>query len=81
MLTKKALVRRNALHMVKHRAKAAGLTSKLSNRSFRATGITALIAGGGKIDRAQKLAGDGSTKTTQLYIHTHDDITLDEVER
>ena len=55
-LTKNPLRRDNALPMVKRRAMAAGLTSKLCNHSFRATGITAFIAGGRTVDKARQMA-------------------------
>jgi len=80
-LTKNALRRENALPMVKRRAMAAGLTSRLCNHSFRATGITAYMTGGGTIDKARLMAAHASTKTTELYNRTGDEITLDEVER
>ncbi|MDG3008313.1 tyrosine-type recombinase/integrase [Paludisphaera mucosa] len=80
-LAVKPLGRKNAWDMVKRRALAAGLTHKLCNHSFRATGITAYIAGGGTVEKAQKMAGHASTKTTELYNRTDDEITLDEVER
>lgn len=80
-LTGKSLRRGDAWQMVKKRAAAAGLTHKLCNHSFRATGITAFIAAGGTIEKAQQIAGHASTKTTQLYNRTHDEITLDEIER
>ena len=80
-LTGSPLGRKNAWDMVKRRALAAGLTNRLCNHSFRATGITAYIAGGGTVEKAQKMAGHASSKTTQLYNRVDDDITLDEVER
>lgn len=80
-LTEKPLRRGNALEMVKKRAAKAGLTDRLCNHSFRATGITAFIAGGGTVDKARQMAAHASTKTTELYNRTGDEITLDEVER
>ncbi len=80
-LSEKPLQRRKALEMVKRRAAAAGLTERLCNHSFRATGITAFIAGGGTVDKARQMAAHASTKTTELYNRTGDEITLDEVER
>ena len=76
-----SLQRNDAWAMVKRRAAGAGLTHKLCNHSFRATGITAFIAAGGDIDKARQIAGHASTKTTQLYNRTSDEITLDEIER
>lgn len=75
------LQRNDAWAMVKRRAAACGLTHKLCNHSFRATGITAFIAAGGTVEKAQQIAGHASTKTTQIYNRTSDEITLDEIER
>ncbi|WP_165074804.1 tyrosine-type recombinase/integrase [Paludisphaera rhizosphaerae] len=80
-LNAKPLRRNNAWEMVKRRAAEVGLTHKLCNHSFRATGITAFIAAGGTIEKAQQIAGHASSKTTQLYNRTSDEITLDEIER
>ncbi len=79
-LSEKLLERRKALEMVKKRALAAGLRDRLCNHSFRATGITAFIAGGGTVDKARMMAAHASTKTTELPNRTGDEITLDEVE-
>jgi integrase/recombinase XerD len=51
------------------------------NHTFRATGITACLENGGSIEHAQQIANHESPKTTKLYDHTSDQITLDEVER
>lgn len=75
------LDRRNAWDMVKRRAKAAGLSDRLCNHSFRATGITAYLENGGTLEHAQQIAAHESPKTTKLYDRTSDQITLDEIER
>ena len=49
--------------------------------TFRATGITAYLENGGTIENAQAIAAHESPRTTKLYDHTSDEITLDEVER
>ena len=49
--------------------------------TFRATGITAYLEGGGSLENAQAMAAHESPRTTKLYDHTGDEITLDEVER
>ena len=67
--------------MVKRRALAAGLSQTTCNHTFRATGITAYLQGGGTIENAQAIANHESPKTTKLYDRTGDQITLDEVER
>jgi site-specific recombinase XerD len=80
-LTDRALRRNNALDMVKRRAVAAGLSKRVCNHTFRATGITAYLEAGGTIEKAQMIAAHESPKTTKLYDRTSDQITLDEVER
>jgi site-specific recombinase XerD len=80
-LTGRAMDRRDVLKMVKRRACAAGLPEEISCHTFRATGITDYLANGGTLDKAAAIAGHASTKTTQLYDRTDDDLTLDEIER
>ena len=71
----------NAYAMVRRRAAAAGLATKIGTHSFRATGITAYLKSGGTLENAAVMANHASTRTTQLYDRSHDDISLDEVER
>ena len=80
-LTDRALRRNNALDMVKRRATAAGLSKRVCNHTFRATGITAYLEAGGTIEKAQQIAAHESPKTTKLYDRTSDQISLDEIER
>lgn len=80
-LTDRALRRNNALDMVKRRAAAAGLSKRVCNHTFRATGITAYLEAGGTIEKAQQIAAHESPKTTKLYDRTEDQISLDEIER
>jgi integrase len=67
--------------MVRRRAAAAGLATKIGNHTFRATGITAYLKAGGTLENAAAMANHASTRTTQLYDRRRDDISLDEVER
>ena len=67
--------------MVKRRAKRAGLDSKVTSHSFRASGITAYLDNGGTIEKAQKIAAHESPRTTKLYDRTSDQLTLDEIEK
>ncbi|WP_175946712.1 tyrosine-type recombinase/integrase [Caballeronia sp. BCC1704] len=71
----------NAYAMVRRRALAAGIGTKIGNHTFRATGITAYLKNGGTLENAAAMANHASTRTTQLYDRRHDDISLDEVER
>ncbi len=80
-LTSARLTRREALAMVKRRALAAGLGERVCNHSFRATGITAYLDGGGTLEHAQAIAAHESPRTTKLYDRTSDVLTVEEVER
>lgn len=71
----------NAYAMVRRRAVAAGIATKIGNHTFRATGITAYLKNGGTLENAAAMANHASTRTTQLYDRRRDDINLDEVER
>lgn len=81
-LTERALDRREALAMIKRRAKKAGLHwQRICNHSFRATGITNYMANGGRLDVAQRWANHADPRTTGLYDHSQDKVSLEEVER
>lgn len=80
-ITERGLTRNDALRMIKRRARAAGLSPKISCHTFRATGITAYLENGGTIENAQAIAAHESPRTTKLYDRTSDEITLDEIER
>ncbi|MEM8944770.1 MAG: tyrosine-type recombinase/integrase [Planctomycetota bacterium] len=80
-LTNRRMSRHDAWYMIKRRAAAAGLRLAISNHSFRATGITNYMDKGGDLKKARDMANHASTKTTAIYDHSGDDITLDEVER
>lgn len=80
-LTATPLPQANAYAMVRRRAKAASIATRISNHSFRATGITAYLKNGGTLEKAAQMANHASTRTTQLYDRRSDDVSLDEVER
>lgn len=67
--------------MVRRRAKKAGIATRIGNHTFRATGITAYLEGGGDLETAAAMANHASTRTTQLYDRRPDKLTLDEIER
>ena len=67
--------------MIQRRAIAAGIKTKISCRSFRATGITTYLQNGGKLEVAQQMAGHESARTTGLYDRRNDSVALDEMER
>ena len=80
-LSATALPQANAYAMVRRRAIAAGINTKIGNHTFRATGITAYLKNGGALENAALMANHASTRTTQLYGRRRDEISLDEVER
>jgi integrase len=80
-LTRTVLPQRNAHAMIRRRAAAAGIATKLGNHRFRATGITAYLKNGGTLEKAAAMANHASTRTTQLYDRRRDEVSLDEVER
>lgn len=76
-----SLPQANAHMMIQRRALAAGIRTKVSAHSFRATGITTYLQNGGKLEVAQQMAGHESARTTGLYDRRNDSVALDEVER
>jgi integrase len=80
-LTRTPLPQANAHAMIRRRAAATGIATKLGNHSFRATGITAYLKNGGTFERAAAMANHAPTRTTQLYDRRGDQASLDEVER
>lgn len=81
LMTLRAMTRNDAFRMIKRRARAAGLSARSCCHTFRATGITEYMRNGGTIEKAAAIAAHSSTRTTQLYNRTNDDVTLDEIER
>jgi len=71
----------DAYRMIRRRAKAAGIHTRIGNHTFRATGITAYLRNGGRLEIAQQIAAHESSRTTGLYDRRGDDVSLDEVER
>jgi site-specific recombinase XerD len=67
--------------IIQRRAKAAGITTRAGNHTFRATGVTAYLKNGGTLERAAQVANHASTRTTQLYDRRAEEVTLDDVER
>ncbi len=72
---------RRAYAMIQRRAKSGGITTRVGNHTFRATGVTAYLKNGGTLERAAQMANHASTRTTQLYDRRAEEVTLDEVER
>ncbi len=80
-LTGNPLPQANAYAMIQRRAKSGGITTRVGNHAFRATGVTAYLKNGGTLERAAQMANHASTRTTQLYDRRTESVTLDEVER
>jgi integrase/recombinase XerD len=55
--------------------------AEIGCHTFRATGITAYLKNGGRLEVAQQMAGHESSRTTGLYDRRGEEISLDEVER
>ncbi|WP_336975219.1 tyrosine-type recombinase/integrase [Sphingobium aromaticiconvertens] len=80
-LSQTPLSQPDAHAMVRRRAQAAGIKTRIGNHSCRATGITTYLKNGGTLENAAAMANHASTRTTQIYDRRRDEITLAEVER
>ncbi len=77
----RSLFQSDILRMVKLRGKAIGLPESICCHTFRATGITAYLDNGGRIEKAQAIAAHASPRTTKLYDRTSDVLALEEIEK
>ena len=80
-LTDKPMSRFDAWAMIRRRALAAWLDADICCHTFRATGFTAFMRNGGRLEVAQDIAGHADARTTKLYDRSRDRVTLDEIER
>jgi integrase len=80
-LTTNPLFQQDAHRIIRRRAKAAGIETRIGNHTFRATSITAYLKNSGKLQVAQQIANHESPRTTKLYDRRQDEISLDEIER
>ncbi len=80
-LTGNAMLQPDVWRMIRKRALAAGIKTEIGCHTFRATGITAYLKNGGKLEVAQQMAAHESSRTTGLYDRRNDEVSLDEVER
>jgi site-specific recombinase XerD len=80
-LSERPLARDEAFDMIRRRARAAEIETKINCHTFRATGITIYLSNGGTLEKAQQMAAHESPRTTKLYDRTSDVVSLDEVER
>jgi len=80
-LTANSLLQSDVWRMIRRRALAAGVKTEIGCHTFRATGITAYLKNGGRLEIAQQMAAHESARTTGLYDRRSDEVSLDEVER
>jgi site-specific recombinase XerD len=80
-LSERPMTQTDVYRMIGRRAAAAGIRTKIGCHSFRATGITQYLKGGGRLEVAQQMANHESARTTGLYDRRNDQVSLDEVER
>ena len=80
-LTGNPLLQSDVWRMIRRRALAAGIKTEIGCHTFRATGITAYLKNGGRLEIAQQMAAHESSRTTGLYDRRSDEVSLDEVER
>jgi site-specific recombinase XerD len=80
-LTGNPMLQSDVWRMIRRRALAAGIRTEIGCHTFRATGITAYLKNGGRLEVAQQMAAHESARTTGLYDRRSDEVSLDEVER
>lgn len=80
-LTETPLLQSDVWRMIRRRAAQAGIQTEIGCHTFRATGITAYLKNGGRLEIAQQMAAHESSRTTGLYDRRNDEVSLDEVER
>ena len=79
-LSARRMSRVDVFRMIKRRVKTVGL-GEANCHTFRATGITAYLLNGGTLERAQRIAGHESPRTTKLYDRTADEVTIEDIEK
>jgi site-specific recombinase XerD len=80
-LTQRPMSQKDVHRMIRKRAADAEIKTQIGCHTCRATGITAYLKNGGKLEIAQQMANHESPRTTSLYDRRDDEISLDEVER
>lgn len=71
----------DVFRMIGRRARAAGIDTEVCGHTFRASGITIYLLGGGTVENAQAMAAHESPRATKLYDRRNDSVSLDEAER
>ena len=80
-LTTNPMAQADVYRMIRRRAYAAGIKTRIGNHTFRATGITQYLRNGGRRELAQQMAAHESPRTTALYDRRDEEAAVDEVER
>src|ERR1017187_8694416 len=80
-LTTNPLAQADVYRMIRRRAFAAGIKTRIGNHTFRATGITQYLRNGGRRELAQQMEAHESPRTTALYDRRDEEAAVDEVER
>ncbi len=80
-LADRPMLQPDVWRMIRRRSAQAGIETEIGCHTFRATGITAYLKNGGKLEIAQQMAAHESSRTTGLYDRRNDEVSLDEVER
>jgi integrase/recombinase XerD len=74
--------RMDVYRALKRRAEHANLGAVATCQNLRAAGLTAYLANGGTVKRAQVIAAHASPRTTKLYeLAVGDEITAAEIEK
>ena len=73
--------RADVYRMIRRRARDASIETPVGCHTFRATGITAYLKNGRRLEVAQNMAGHETPRTTVLYDRRNGEITVEEVER
>ena len=80
-LTRGPMSQSDAYAMIGRRAQDAGIKTKIGNHTFRATGTTAYLKNGGRLEVAQQIAAHESSRTTGLYDRSDDEVSVGELEK
>ena len=75
-LTERGMTQPEVYLMIRRRAGGAGVKTLIGCHTFRATGITAYLKNGGKLEVAQEMAAHESARTTGLYDRRGDEVSL-----
>ena len=80
-LADRPLLQSKVWRMIRRRATEAGIETEIGCHTFPATGITAYLRNGGRLEIAQQMAAHESARTADIYGRRIDEVSLDEVER